>query len=177
MSNPCQYAEINKPALFQLACLSWNNQNYLAQADTIWQESYKYHQPEVYDAYLTIARNVANCPNSGRVPNGFPESEYLAEAIESVGKKIQKGTRISEDENALLLLNEFRHIHSAIQTFRSSCKNEKLIEQLNPWLNSLEDVAAAGAAALNSVFALEQKDADLAWSELAAASLAMDTQG
>ena len=176
VSNPCLYTEANKVGLFQLASLFWNNRNYLAQAEAIWEESFKYLQPEVYDAYLTIARNVSNCPGSGRVPAGFPESEYLAEAMDTVGAKIQKGQPVAGDANAVRLKDEFGHITSSIETFRSACTNETLKAELAPWLNSLRDVAAAGGAAMEAVFAMEKGDVDSAWKALAAAGKAMETQ-
>lgn len=100
VSNPCRYTEANKVALFQLACLFWNNNNYTEKADTIWEESFKYLEPEVYQAYLTIARNVSNCPNSSRISAGFPESEYLKDALDAVGEKVQKGKAVADDAQA-----------------------------------------------------------------------------
>lgn len=176
VSNPSLYTESNKVGLFQLAALFWNNNDYLEKANFIWEESFKYLQPEVYEAYLTIARNVANCPNSERVPNGFPESEYISGAIDSVSQKLKLGRPILEDENAQKLKLEFENILSSIETFRSGCKNATLVTELDPWLKSLHDVATAGSAALEAVFQIEQKDADAAWSSLSAAGQAMSTQ-
>lgn len=176
VSNPCLYTEANKVGLFQLASLFWNNHDYLEKADTIWEESFKYLQPEVYQAYLTIARNVSNCPESGRVLNGFPESEYLKDAIESVTEKIQKGQAVAGDVRAQMLENEFSNILADVDTFRRECANEGLKEELDSWLNSLYDVAKAGEALMQALFALDEKDADTALSKLGIASLAMNTQ-
>lgn len=176
VSNPCLYTEANKPGLFQLACLFWNNNNYLAQADKIWEDSFKYLQPEVYEAYLTIARNVSNCPNSSRIPAGFPESEYLKDAIDTVEAKIKKGQSILTDENARKLKNEFENILRSIDVFRENCANPTLAAELDPWLSSLRDIATAGSAALDAIFYMEQKDADGAWGALAIAGQAMGTQ-
>lgn len=173
MSNPCLFAEADKVGLFQLASLFWNNNNYLSQAETIWEASFKYLQPEVYNAYLTIARNVANCPNSSRVPGGFPESEYLAEAIASVSAKVLKKQPISDDENAVMLKEEFSNMLSAIDVFRSNCANETLLNELDPWLKSLKDVATAGEAILQALFDLEQEDIDGSWKNLGIASQAI----
>lgn len=177
VSNPCLYTEANKVGLFQLASLFWNNQNYLEKADTIWEESFKYLQPEVYQAYLTIARNVSNCPGSGRVPEGFPESEYLKDAIEAVTVKMEKGQAVAGDAQAQMLKEEFSNILAAIDTFRSECKNEVLKTDLDSWLKSLHDVATAGEAVMQALFALDEKDADTALSQLGIAGKAMGTQG
>lgn len=175
VSNPCLFAETDKVGLFQLASLFWNNNNYLSQAETIWEASFKYLQPEVYNAYLTIARNVANCPNSSRVPKGFPESEYLAEAIVSVSAKIPKKQPISNDEDAIMLKEEFSNMLSAIDVFRNQCANKTLISELDPWLKSLKDIATAGEAILQALFDLEQNDIDGSWKNLGIASQAMST--
>lgn len=175
VSNPCRYTEANKPGLFQLASLFWNNKNYLANAETIWQEAFKYLQPEVYQAYLKIASNVANCPGSGRVREGFPESEYLKDAIAAVEAKIQKGQPVKDDPQAQMLKDEFAAMVEAVETFRKECTNEVLKTDLDSWLSSLTDVATAGEAALEALFAMDEKDADTAWGKLGVAGKAMGT--
>lgn len=177
VSNPSRFTESNKVGLFQLACLFWNNRDYSSKAEEIWQESFKYLQPEVYQAYLTIARNVSNCPGSSRVPAGFPESEYIKDALDQAGEKIQKGQALAGDAKALQLKEEFGWIQSAIAVFRGSCENQVLKTELDSWLNSLNDVAKAGEAALESLLALEEKDVDAAISGLCVAGAAMGTQG
>lgn len=175
VSNPSCLTEANKVGLFQLAALFWNNHNYLAQAETIWEESFKYLQPEVYESYLTIARNAANCPNSGRVPAGFPESEYIKESIDAITNKIKKGNPISDDSDTRRLINEFSNMQTAVDTFRKDCTNEVLKSDLDPWLNSLVDVATAGEAILKSLTAMEQGDLNEAWSNLSITGAAMGT--
>lgn len=175
VSNPCAFTEANKVGLFQLGTLFWNNHNYLAQAETIWEESFKYLQPEVYESYLTIARNVANCPGSGRVPAGFPESEYIKDSLETISEKIKKGTPISNDTNTQTLIDEFAKMQTAVATFKKDCTNEVLKTDLNSWLNSLNDVATAGEAVLKSLTAMEKGDLNEAWTNLGIAGAAMGT--
>ncbi|WP_160497906.1 beta-N-acetylglucosaminidase domain-containing protein [Paenibacillus dendrobii] len=174
VSNPSQFTETNKVGLFQLASLFWNNQNYSDYAVTLWEDSFKYLQPEVYESYLTIGRNVANAPNSTRVP-GFPESEYMKDSLEKVLAYAASGKPIAQDEQALGLLREFDNILFAVEDFRANCTNQVLIEELDPWLRSLKDVATAAKEALQAVIALEQNDVDNAWRSLSAASRALST--
>lgn len=175
VSNPCLFTEANKPGLFQLGSLFWNNHDYLENANQIWEDSFKYLQPEVYDAYLTIARNVANCPGSRRIPAGFPESEYIKDDLDAIGKKIQRGLSISKDEAAISLKKEFAHMLSSVKTFREKCNNEVLISDLDSWLKSLTDIATAGEAALQAIFQLESNKINAAWKNLAIASQAIST--
>ncbi|URN96667.1 MAG: beta-N-acetylglucosaminidase domain-containing protein [Candidatus Pristimantibacillus lignocellulolyticus] len=174
VSNPSQFTETNKVGLFQLASLFWNNQNYSEYAVTLWEDSFKYLQPEVYESYLTIGRNVANAPNSTRVA-GFPESEYIKDSLEKVLANATSGKPIAQEEQTLELLKEFDNILLAIEDFRENCTNLILIEELDPWLKSLKDVATAGKEALQAVIALEQKDVDMAWRSLSSASRALST--
>ena len=175
MSNPSVFTEANKVGLFQLAATFWNNHNYLDQAVSVWENAFKYLQPEVYESYLTLAKNIANCPGSGRVPGGFPESEYIKDELDAVSEKIQNDEPIADDPDVQTLINEFSNILKAIETFRSDCANPTLIEDLTPWLNSLNDVATAGKAILEAVVAMERGDLDTAWADIGTAGAAMDT--
>lgn len=178
VSNPSRYTESNKVGLFQLGSLFWNNNGYKEKTVAIWEESFKYLQPEVYQSYLTIARNVAHCPGSrsDRVPEGFPESEYIKEALESVAAKLKSGQPISSDPDAQKLMTEFNRILEAIPEFRGKCKNEALVTEMDSWLKSLNDVATAGKTALSAILAVEANDVDSAWKNLGLASAAMSTQ-
>ena len=175
VSNPSCLTEANKVGLFQLGSLFWNNHNYLSQAVTIWEESFKYLQPEVYQSYLTIARNIANCPGSSRVPGGFPESEYIKDSLDAVTEKIKKGTSIAGDQDAQQLIRAFSEMLSAISTFRNNCTNESLKADLEIWLKSLTDVATAGKASLEALIAMEQNNINEAWSNIGTAGKAMET--
>lgn len=176
VSNPSRFTEANKVGLYQLGCLFWNNNNYLEKANTIWEEAFKYLQPEVYDAYLTIARNVSNCPGSGRVPAGFPESEYLKDTLDKVTEAINSGATLEGDADVTALMTEFKHMTDAVTEFRGSCANTELVAELDPWLKSLNDVATAGRKVLEALIALEKGDVMGGWDAFSIAGKAMDTQ-
>ncbi len=173
-SNPSRFAYANEVGLYQLASLVWNNNDYSKHANEIWESAFNYLQPEVKDAYLTIARNVSNAPESSRVP-GFNESEYLKEKLDAVQKLATAGKPIKENEDAKAVLAEFENMIRAVKTFRETCENKALVKELEPWLKSLDDVAHAGKEALESLIALEEKDATAAWTKLSSASKYYDT--
>ena len=184
VSNPIFFAEADKVALFQLGAYFWNVNNYSSYTEEVWEQCFKYLQPEVYDAYLTIARNVSDCPGSGRVPQGFEESLYIKDELEDVLTKIEAGTDISADEGAQNLLAEFRHIQSAVDVFMENCENEALVEELsNPggteggegWLQALKNVAKAGEMLLNAEIEMDRANPDLGviWESFASASAEM----
>ncbi len=186
VSNPIFFAETDKVALFQLANYFWNVHGAEARADQVWEQCFKYLQPEVYDAYLTIARNVSNAPGSSRVP-GFEESLYMAKELDTVQNAVKAGTLKQNDANAEKLLAEFAHIRSAITDFKTNCKNDILVKELsNPgflagindgegWLHALDDVAAAAGALLEAQLELagEKPDMNMVWDNFAKASAAM----
>lgn len=185
VSNPIFFAEADKVALFQLGAYFWNVNNYSEHTEEVWEQCFKYLQPEVYDAYLTIARNVSDCPGSGRVPQGFEESLYIKETLESVRAKMENGTDISQDAEALELLAEFIHIQSAADYFMEYCENDALVWELsNPgntdggegWIQALKNVAKAGELVLTAEMEMGKGSADLGkvWESFASASAEME---
>ena len=163
VSNPCLYPEASKVALYQLAALWWNNTNYSENAEKIWLSSFKYLQPEVYSAFMTMGRNISNAPGSGRVPQGFPESEYIKAALESVEAKIAAGEDITNDQEVKDLLAEFENIIASVDTMKTSCENQSLVEELTPWFNSLQNVTAAAKSVVEGVIAYQTADTGSAW--------------
>ncbi len=174
LSNPCLYPEASKVALYQLACLWWNNSNYSSYATEIWENSFKYLEPEAYESYSTLAHNISNCPNSSRV-SYFNESEYLAETLESVLNKVKASDDITSDAEVRALTEEFENIRACVDIFREECTNTALLDEMQPWLNSLADVSDACKYALESVIALQNGDTSAAWDSFSTASLKMST--
>lgn len=174
ISNPVNYPEANKVAYFQLLSWGWNRDNYTSYLEELWEDCFKYLQPEVYDSYLTIARNVSNCPESGRIKEGFPESEYLKDKLDSVQTKALAGETLAGDPEVEVLLQEFSHILSAVEDFRANCTNEALVAELDPWLSSLTGITNACKSALEAILALQAGDTNGAWLALSNASLGLD---
>ena len=173
VSNPSRFGQSNKVALFQLASLFWNNSDYSAHAEEVWLDSFNYLEPGVEEAYRTIGRNVANCPGSSRVGNGFPESEYIKENLEAVRAAVSNGEPIADLADTQVLRTEFENILNAIEVFRRDCLNTDLVNELDPWLKSLEGVTTAGLASLNAIAALESDNVAEVWTNFAAASKAL----
>ncbi|MEG2119297.1 MAG: discoidin domain-containing protein, partial [Pseudoflavonifractor sp.] len=122
--------------------------------------------------YLTIARNISNAPKSGRIPagdNGFPESEYIKAALLSVQKKVLSDAPLAQDAEVNSLLAELKNIALAVDDFCANCKNDTLIQQLKPWLNSLKAIAQSGAGGLEAAIAMQKGDFDSAWTGLSIA--------
>lgn len=185
VSNPIFFAEADKVPLFQLGAYFWNVNNYSKNVEKVWEQCFKYLQPEVYDEYLTIARNVSDCPNSGRVPQGFEESLYLKDTLDKVKSAAENDTFKADAKEVKELLAEFKHIQSAIADFQKNCTNEALVQELsNPggtengegWLQALDNVAKAGEALLQAEAELSAKTLDMSkvWTEFSKASKEMN---
>ena len=173
-SNPSRYPYASEVGLYQLAALTWNNTNYSEYAQEVWASAFDYLQPEVSESYYTIAKNISNAPNSSRVP-GFNESEYLTEVLENVTKAMDGGAALADNADVLTLLAEFENIIAAIVDFRANCANEVLVSELDPWLNSLDDLAHAGRDILESLIAMDNGDYSAGWEKFGSASQYYDT--
>ena len=185
VSNPIHFAEADKVALFQLASYFWNVNDYSQYTEEVWEQCFKYLEPEVYDTYLTIARNVSNCPGSGRVPEGFEESLYLADTLDAIKKAVEGNTFTADMQEVKDLKTEFAHILSAIKTFTEECTNKALVQELtNPgnrengegWLQALENVVKAGQYILQAQeeMAKAEPDMGIVWQNFSDASAEMD---
>jgi hyaluronoglucosaminidase len=157
-----------------LAALFWNNKNYSENAQTVWEDAFRYLEPEVEDSYFKIASNVSNCPHSSRIGNGFPESEYLKDTLASVLNKINSGAALKNDSEVESLISEMDKIVAAVADFKENCTNTKLVQELNPWLSSLNDVATGIKAILKSAQALQENDAEEAWTNFGTAAKALN---
>lgn len=169
MSNPVNYPEANKVAYFQLMSWLWNTQNFSENVDTIWKNSFKYIEPEVADSYAVVARHLSNCPDSGRYPGGFPESEDLKESLEALQNRLNSGVPAEDSEEFAAVYDEFKAITAAVADMKAN-GSEALLSDLNPWLNSLDAVAKAGIAGMDAYTAFSAGDMENAWIHLSKAN-------
>ncbi|MCI7473900.1 MAG: beta-N-acetylglucosaminidase domain-containing protein, partial [Clostridiales bacterium] len=175
ISNPCNKPQVSKVGIYQLMCWNWNNESYDENYLDIWEDCFKYLQPEVYDAYLTIARNVgaavgSNVPSRFPGRNPFPESDYLKDTMAAVLEKTKNGTLTAEDPDFVKLRDECQHIVEAIAYFKEHCTSAQLIGELNPWLSNLEKVAQAIQPALQAAVAVNSDNLAEAWAQYNAAN-------
>ena len=61
-------------------------------------------------------------------------------------------------------------IVAAVADFKENCTNTKLVQELDPWLSSLNDVATGIKAILKSAQALQGNDAEEAWTNFGTAA-------
>lgn len=168
VSNPMGQAELSKVALFAVADFTWNTDDF--NSDQSWLSSFRYIAPEVAEELNTIAYHLSDPSPSG---HGLVvgESENVKADLELFLNRFSNGEPADEVGNQLIA--EFDHVLQAIESFRQNSKNEKMVAEINPWLNSLRYVLEADKFATESAIALRKGELDNAWEGLAKASNAL----
>ncbi|GHI00059.1 beta-N-acetylglucosaminidase domain-containing protein [Neobacillus kokaensis] len=168
VSNPLEFAELSKVALFGVADYTWNIDEF--NVEKSWQESFKYVAPEVADELKTIAYHMSDpSPNGRNVVAG--ESENIKAELELFMKQFSNNESTEEVGNQLIA--EFSNVLHAIEEFRNKSNNKAMVEEIEPWLNCLKYVVESGKHAITSAMALQKGSKNEAWEELAKATTAM----
>ncbi|GAB6990355.1 beta-N-acetylglucosaminidase domain-containing protein [Paenibacillus pini] len=165
VSNPMGWAELSKIALFAVADYTWNIDDF--NQDNSWLNSFKYVAPEAATELNTIAYHLSDPSPSG---HGLVvgESENIRPDLEDFLSKYAGGQPLQGSGNKLIA--DFDQILSAIDSFKLKSQNTKLLQEINPWLNSLKDITASGQAAVRSAMFVQNGNMDSAWKELSKAS-------
>ena len=168
VSNPLEQAELSKISLFGVADFTWNVDDF--DDEQSWLDSFKHIAPEVASELNTIAYHMSDpSPNSRGVEVG--ESENIKKKLELFLSQFDK--QELEEEAGEDLIAEFDHILNAIETFKEKSTNDAMLEEIKPWLNSLEYVVKSSKHAAKSAMILQNGDIDAAWEDLAIATSAM----
>lgn len=169
VSNPMGHAELSKIGLFAVADYSWNVDEF--NQDQSWTDSFKHIAPEVATELNTIAYHMSDPSPSG---HGLVvgESENIKADLEQFLSKYAAGQPVEATGNTLI--HEFDLVLNAIESFKGKSNNNKMLEEIDPWLNSLNNVVLADKSAVLSAIALQEGNTDKAWEELAKATSALN---
>ena len=171
VTNPLEYAELSKTAIFAIADYTWNTDEF--NDDKSWEDSFKYINPEVAEEFHTIASHLSD-PSPSNRNLVLEESEYIKEDLELFLNNYNSGEEISEVGSRLIY--EFDKILEAIVVFNSEKNlNEKMKSEIKPWLGSLEYIVKACKASVNSAIAIRESNLDVAWTELSNATVFKQT--
>ena len=137
VSNPLQYAEASKLAIWATADYAWNTKDY--DMDKSYQASFKYIENEETDAYMQIAEHLVSTPSmyDGK---WFKESESLIPYVNAFKAAYSSGDYIAES-NALR--NYFYGLEESIDNFIANAKNRKLVDEIRPWAIALKYTSQA----------------------------------
>ncbi len=146
VSNPMDRSEASKVALFSVADYTWNTKKY--NPDVAWNAAIERLYPEVSDAYKTFSAHNAD-PGPNFSDYRREESVMISKILENQIKLLDQGrvSRLSgEDYQALK--TELQKFEPAAEKISSETKNEKLKQEIKPWLAYFKAEGQAGLALL-----------------------------
>lgn len=137
VTNPMQEAEASKVALYAVADYTWNVSGY--DANTSWEASFPYVDPDAADALHTLAKHMSN-PQ----PNGHglvrPESVELKPILDAYKAVMDSDDAAAIKEKGRAVIAEMNTIINACDAFNALSKNENLKDELKPFIASLKDL-------------------------------------
>ena len=148
VSNPMEYAEASKVAIFGVGMYTWNIENY--DPTQAWKDACDFIMPEASMAFRIFCEH--NCDPG---PNGHQyrreESANYVAPIQTFLAGYKKNT--FPEQSANLLGTLFAQITASPSMIYSQSPNKRLIEQINPWLIQFEFLGKAGTSALHMAHA------------------------
>lgn len=170
VSNPMEYAEASKVAIFGAGMYAWNMRKYDPKQS--WKDACRFIMPEAQLAFETFCGN-----NSDPGPNGHQyrreESAASIAPIQSFMEGYKKNSFREREANQLGTL--FSQITTAPSIIYSQNKNKRLIEQINPWLIQFEFLGKAGQSALYMARAWYGKDRAHTWQQYLETTALLDS--
>lgn len=133
VSNPMQYAESSKLALFNVAEYTWNMKQY--NYEESWTKALKALMPSCHEALRIFATYNEDLGKNG---HGFRRDE--SRQLKPVAESAVKGDAPSVEK----LKTACKELKTASQTLFKSTENIALIDELNPWLLQAINVADYG---------------------------------
>lgn len=169
VTNPMQDAEPSKVSIFAIADYAWNVKGF--DDDNSWEDSFKYIDSDASDALHTIAKHT-----SDPAPNGhglvLEESEEIKPLLDEFKTKLSSGDSLIEVGTKLV--NEMDTIIEASDEFINTSNNERMVEQITPFANSLKDLATSIKDYVNAAMNLEEEDNESAIQNFADGTVAYE---
>ena len=139
-SNPMQYAEASKVALYGLADFAWNPDQFDAQ--TSWERSLKHFQPEHTDAFRTFCHNNVDYYQSShglRMPNETPDFTAIkARDVKDYAPFFKKQV---SDANELLYIAD----------------SDPMLSEIKEWIEAMRLQGKRGQALIAMQTAMDEK--------------------
>lgn len=139
VSNPMEFGEASKLALYGVADYTWNIKGYRPMVN--WEHGLAELMPRASDAYRTFA--IHSCDTE----TGYRRDESWE--TETFG--VDKYT----DEQYNALFDEFVKIQKAPELIEMNCDNKALAAELQPWLMEFNKLGVRGQKALEMIKLLE----------------------
>ncbi len=137
VSNPMQYAEASKIALYGIADYTWNMQAYDYKKD--WEKALRDLLPENAEALRTFALY-----NKDLGPNGHGFRREEGDEMKDLAGRVLNGNPTAKDLEDLQLKTE--ELARSADVLLGDKSNPGLVTELRPWLLQAKNVAAYGQA-------------------------------
>ena len=165
ISNPMQQAEPSKVALFAVADYTWNTQDW--DMDKNWTACFKYIEQTAHESLAVIAKHLSD-PTPNSHGENLGESEELKPLLEEFTTKFNAGESIKEIGNTLI--NEYQIIIDACNDFETNATLRALVEQMQPWINSLRYISIAAQNYIKTAIAFEDNNIEDIWTSYSVAA-------
>ncbi len=155
VSNPMEYAEASKIALYGVADYTWNMADYDSQAS--WKYALKALMPFHADYLETFASH-----NSDQGPSGLEFRREESVSIQSALSKLLESYREEQkkdDSSYWEVVKECRRIIASANVLLASEKeNPALYKEIKPWLLQFKLVGEYGGEVLNMMESFQVKE-------------------
>ncbi|MGJ7032435.1 beta-N-acetylglucosaminidase domain-containing protein [Niabella hirudinis] len=149
VSNPMEYAEASKVALFSIADYCWNMGAYDARAS--WEKALKYLMPGTTGAFRVFCEN-----NQALNPGEFIRNDNESASFKKIvaGFKADYGAQKPIAE----LIHQFENFRKASAALLASSDNIPMRDEIQPWVKVFDIMAQKGLAMTSMWRALVVKD-------------------
>lgn len=153
MTNPMEFAEASKVAIYSVANYAWNINNY--DWMETWENALKNVMPNNYEAFRTFSIH-----NADLGPNGHGYRRDESWEFKKTAHTYLQNTKIGESDLNISqkVQQEFMKIIMAARALQNSKDNDALIEEITPWLKQFNLLGESGLATTYLQTALMQND-------------------
>lgn len=153
VSNPMEFAEASKVALWSVSEYTWNMGTY--QPAESWARACANLVPEAPEAFqLFCEHNASIGPNTWMYHR--EESFNSGKLIQKFEKEILAGEYNEQEAGEIASL--FAQLEKATKDVASLSINKNLIDEIRPWLIQTNNIGTAGLATMKMLAAANQKD-------------------
>lgn len=156
VTNPMEYAEASKPAIFSVADYTWNPERF--DSNTSWKAAIRAVLPKNAAALQVFANH-----NSDLGPNGHGYRREESVEIKPVADRFLRAYRTGNDVPADfdVLADEFDRITEAADMLLTDEENKELTGEMTPWLYQFRILGESGREVLAMVKAAGTDNSEL----------------
>ncbi len=153
VSNPMEFAEASKVALWSISQFTWNMDQFNSQQ--CWKAACEHLVPEAPDAFRLFCEH-----NADIGPNNWmffrKESFDSADLIDRFEQSLMAGTYLKKE--AFEMTDLFVRIKEAPGVIENNSSNKQLIREIQPWLMQTRNVGVAGSFTMKMLELANKQD-------------------